>query len=70
MPNSYKEDLKLMLGKLTNMIGSNDSTNESIISNDFKSFAKTFNLDDKENKLIKSLIMINKDCQIIHKEIL
>jgi hypothetical protein len=44
--------------------------NESIISNDFKSFAKTFNLDDKENKLIKSLIMINKDCQIIHKEIL
>ena len=44
--------------------------NESIISNDFRSFAKTFNLDDKENKLIKSLIMINKDCQIIHKEIL
>ena len=28
--------------------------NESIISNDFRSFAKTFNLDDKENKLIKS----------------
>lgn len=44
--------------------------NESIISNDFISIAKTFNLDDKENKLIKSLIMINKDCQIIHKEIL
>ena len=44
--------------------------NESIISNDFKSFAKTFNLDDKENKLIKSLIMVNKDCQTIHKEIL
>lgn len=44
--------------------------NESIISNDFRSIAKTFNLDDKENKLIKSLIMINKDCQIIHKEIL
>ena len=44
--------------------------NESIISNDFRSIAKTFSLDDKENKLIKSLIMINKDCQIIHKEIL
>ncbi len=44
--------------------------NESIISNDFRSFAKTFNLESKENKLIKSLIMINKDCQIIHKEIL
>ena len=44
--------------------------NESIISNDFRSIAKTFNLENKENKLIKSLIMINKDCQIIHKEIL
>lgn len=43
---------------------------ESIISNDFKSFAKTFSLDDKEMGLIKSLIMINKDCQIVHKEIL
>ena len=38
MPNSYKEDLKLMLGKLTNMIGSNDSTNESIISNIYNDF--------------------------------
>ena len=44
--------------------------NESIISNAFRSFAKTFNLENKENKLIKSLIMVNKDCQIIHKEIL
>lgn len=44
--------------------------NESIMSNDFRSIAKTFNLENKENKLIKSLIMINKDCQIIHKEIL
>ncbi|HQL11883.1 MAG TPA: hypothetical protein PK507_02595, partial [bacterium] len=38
MPNSYKEDLKLMLGKLTNMIGSNDSTNESILSNIYNDF--------------------------------
>jgi hypothetical protein len=44
--------------------------NESFISNDFKSFAKEFNLNDEKNNLIKSLIMINKDCQIIHKEIL
>ena len=55
--------------EITNVI-SEFELNESIISNDFRSFAKTFNLDDKENKLIKSLIMINKDCQIIHKEIL
>ncbi len=38
MPNSYKEDLKLMLGKLTNMIGSNDSTNESILSSIYNDF--------------------------------
>lgn len=44
--------------------------NASIISNDFKSFAKIFNLKDEKNNLIKSLIMINKNCQIIHKEIL
>ncbi len=55
--------------EITNVI-SEFELNESIVSNDFKSFAKTFNLDDKENKLAKSLIMINKDCQIIHKEIL
>ncbi len=40
------------------------------ISNDYKSFSKIFSLNTKENELIKSLIMINKDCQIIHKEIL
>ena len=44
--------------------------NESIMSNDFRAIAETFNLENKESKLIKSLIMINKDCQIIHKEIL
>jgi hypothetical protein len=44
--------------------------NASLISNDFKSFAKIFNLRDEKNNLIKSLIIINKDCQIIHKEIL
>lgn len=38
MPNSYKEDLKLMLGKLTNMIGTNDSTNESILSSIYNDF--------------------------------
>jgi len=38
MPNSYKEDLKLMLGKLTNMIGSNDSINESILSSIYNDF--------------------------------
>ena len=44
--------------------------NESLISNDHKSFSKIFSLRDEKNNLTKSLIMINKDCQIIHKEIL
>lgn len=44
--------------------------NESIISNDFRTFSKIFNLKDEQNNLIKSLIMINKNCQIIHKEII
>ncbi len=44
--------------------------NKSYISNDFTSFAKTFNLKDEKNNLVRSIIMINKDCQIIHKEIL
>lgn len=44
--------------------------NKSYISNDFTSFAKTFNLKDEKNNLVMSIMMINKDCQIIHKEIL
>jgi hypothetical protein len=60
--SSSKEEIKNVLDKF--------ELNETMVSNDFKSFAKIFNLKDNENKLIKSLIMINKDCQIIHKEIL
>ena len=44
--------------------------NESLISNDFKRYANLFDLKDEKNNLIKSLIMINKDCQIMHKEIM
>lgn len=44
--------------------------NKSYISNDFTSFAKNFNLKDEKNNLVRSIMMINKDCQIIHKEIL
>ena len=73
--NHSKNDIECFIittsarNEIENIIKEFDLT-ESIISNDFRSIAKTFNLDDKENKLIKSLIMINKDCQIIHKEIL
>jgi len=44
--------------------------NESFISNDFKKYANLFDLKDEKNNLMKSLIMINKDCQIMHKEIM
>jgi hypothetical protein len=60
--SSLQEDIEKILKKY--------ELNESLISNDHKSFSKIFNLRDEENNLTKSLIMINKDCQIIHKEIL
>ena len=44
--------------------------NESFISNDFKFFADSFGLKDESNSLTKSIMMINKNCQIVHKEIL
>lgn len=43
---------------------------ESVVSNDFKKYASIFDLKDEKNDLIKSLIMINKDCKIMHKEIM
>lgn len=46
------------------------SLNESFISNDFKFFADSFGLKDETNSLSKSIMMINKNCQIVHKEIL
>ena len=44
--------------------------NESLISNDFRKYANLFQLKDEQNNLIKSLIMINRDCQIMHKELM
>ena len=60
--SSLQEDIEKILKEY--------ELNESLISNDHKSFSKIFNLRDEQNNLTKSLIMINKDCQIIHKEIL
>jgi hypothetical protein len=60
--SSLKEDIEKILKEY--------ELNESLISNDHKSFSKIFSLRDEQNNLTKSLIMINKDCQIIHKEIL
>ena len=60
--SSTQNDIEILIEKY--------NLNNSFISNDFKSFSKIFDLRDEKNNLIKSLIMINKDCQIIHKEIL
>ncbi|QKE27273.1 hypothetical protein AACT_0039 [Arcobacter acticola] len=60
--SSTQNDIEILIEKY--------NLNKSFISNDFKSFSKIFDLRDEKNNLIKSLIMINKDCQIIHKEIL
>ena len=60
--SSTQNDIEILIEKY--------NLNKSFISNDFKSFSKIFDLRDEKNNLIKSLIMIKKDCQIIHKEIL
>ena len=60
--SSTQNDIEILIEKY--------NLNKSFISNDFKSFSKIFDLRDEKNNLIKSLIMINKDCQIIHKEFL
>ena len=60
--SSTQNDIEILIEKY--------NLNKSFISNDFKSFSKIFDLKNEKNNLIKSLIMINKDCQIIHKETL
>lgn len=44
--------------------------NTEFISLDFDHFASVFDLKDDKHKLKKSLMIINKYCQIAHKEIL
>lgn len=43
---------------------------ENLISREFKEFSKTFEIKDENNKLKKSLMIIDTNCQITHKEIL
>jgi thiol peroxidase len=43
---------------------------ESLISREYKEFSKTFNVKDENNQLKKSLMIIDTNCQITHKEIL
>lgn len=43
---------------------------ESLISKEYKEFSKTFNIKDEKNQLKKSLMIIDTNCQITHKEIL
>ena len=42
----------------------------SIVSVDFKKFANLFNLNGTQDEIQKSLIIIDKNCQVAHKTIL
>lgn len=42
----------------------------SMISSDFKTFAKTYKIAFDEQSMKKALIIIDKNCQITHEEIL
>lgn len=43
---------------------------ESLISREYKEFSKIFSIKDEKNQLKKSLMIIDTNCQITHKEIL
>ncbi|WP_419767875.1 hypothetical protein [Arcobacter sp.] len=43
---------------------------DSLISREYKEFSKTFSIKDEKNQLKKSLMIIDTNCQITHKEIL
>lgn len=43
---------------------------ENLISTEYKDFSKIFSMRDENKNLIKSLMIINTDCQITHKDIL
>ena len=46
------------------------SLKDNLISKEFKEFSKTFEIKDERNQLKKSLMIIDTNCQITHKEIL
>ncbi|RXJ81551.1 hypothetical protein [Arcobacter sp. F2176] len=43
---------------------------EGLISREYKEFSKIFSVKDEKNQLKKSLMIIDTNCQITHKEIL
>lgn len=43
---------------------------ENLISTEYKDFSDTFKMRNKDNSLKKSLMIIDTNCQIRHKEIL
>ncbi|WP_320035651.1 hypothetical protein [Halarcobacter sp.] len=44
--------------------------NQNLISREFKDFSKVFKVLDENRKLKKSLMIIDTNCQITHKDIL
>lgn len=43
---------------------------ENLISTEFKDFSKIFNMKDENKNLKKSLMIIDRNCQITHKDVL
>lgn len=43
---------------------------ENLISTDFEDYSKTFSMSDENKNLKKSLMIIDTNCQITHKDIL
>lgn len=43
---------------------------ENLISTEFKDFSKIFSMHDEEKNLKKSLMIIDTNCQITHKDVL
>ena len=60
--SSLKEDCKKIIEKF--------ELKESLISTEYKDFSKTFQMLDENKNLKKSLMIIDTNCQITHKDIL
>lgn len=56
--------------EITSIIVKEFDLNTAFVSLDFEHFASVYDLKDEMYKLKKSLMIINKYCQIAHKEIL
>lgn len=60
--SSSIEECKMILDKY--------NLSNSLVSRQYKDFANIFSVQDENNNLKKSLMIVNKNCEITHKNIL